>query len=137
MTTIKYYDGEKTIEVEVTEQVAAGYREICREEWRYTKRTQRHEIVSLDQIEDEDGYQLIDLVSPDSLDILIEQEERDESKAKLKAALKTLTSEQLRLVTLLRKGMSVTEIALIFNTSKAAVSQMKARFQKKLNIFLH
>jgi RNA polymerase sigma factor (sigma-70 family) len=136
MTTIKYFDGNRTIEVEVNEQTATAYQEIRRGEWRQSKRIERNEAaISLTQMEDDNGYQLAD-TAPDPLDVLCEREEREERGAKVKAVLADLTDEQRNFIVLLRRGLSVTEIAAKLGISKSAVTQRTAIIQKKFQSFL-
>jgi len=65
-------------------------------------------------------------------DICIASAESRERKKKLVAVLKTLTPEQSCLVEMLRQGVSVTEIAKKLGVGKTAVSNMRARIQKKI-----
>ena len=49
---IKYYDGARILEIEVTEIVANGYQEIKREQWRRRKSTSKYEGPSMDALEE-------------------------------------------------------------------------------------
>ena len=136
MVTIKYYDGTKTIDVEVTEEFAEAYKQMCREEQRVNKRERRHKACSLDQIEDEDGYQLVDLLTADPIDEMIEQENQAELRNKIKAAMATLTPEQKELVKMLKNGMSITEVADELGKEYQSVWDMRERIQKNFKKFL-
>ena len=138
MEKIKYFDGKKTIEVEVSEKFAAGYKELQRKEWRSNKRWERHIVpISLTQMEDENGFQVVDLTVVDPLDQIIEREEREERCARVTAALNALTPKQKQLTKLLMKGLIITEIAKRLNISKAAVCEARAWLQKKFKKFLY
>ena len=130
---MKYFDGNKVIEVEADERLAAGYKEIQRYEDRIEKRRKRHEsIIPLSAIEDERGYQFADLSVADTLEMIIEREELEKRSTKLKRVLASLTPEQKTVVALLRQGVSVTEIAQRLGVDKSAVSHMRKRIQEKI-----
>jgi RNA polymerase sigma factor (sigma-70 family) len=145
MTTIKYFDGRKTVEVEVTEEVAAAYTESRREEWRSDKRAERHQTaLSFGQMSDEsDDGKVNDLVrnqrkadstatvAADPLAETVERETREERRTAILSVLKGLTPDQRNLVTLLFRGLSVTEIAKMLGVGKTAVSNMRIRIQEK------
>jgi DNA-directed RNA polymerase specialized sigma subunit len=134
MTKIKYWTGKETIEVEVTFDIAAAYKESLREEWRSDKRAERHQTaISLTQMEDENGYQATDLAAPDALTVLCAAEEHEELRSKIKTALATLTPEQMNLVKMLKSGMSIGGIAKVLGVSHPAVSQMRARIVNKFD----
>jgi RNA polymerase sigma factor (sigma-70 family) len=136
MTTIKYFDGTKTIEVEVTEQTAAGYREIQREGWRLDKRAERHQAaISLTQMEDENGYQLAD-TAPDPLEVICEKEDQDERREKINAAIGRLTDKQKKVLQLLYSGKSVTEVAELLGIKKQSVIDFRKGIQKKFQEIL-
>ena len=134
MSTINYFNGKRTIEVEVSEAVAAAYKEMLREEWRSNKRAERHQAaVSLTQMEDENGRQLADLSSGDILDQIIEHEERAEEYAVLKAGIETFTAEQRKLINLrFSKGLQITEIAAYYGVSRQAVQSRLEKIALKL-----
>lgn len=137
MTTIRYWTGTEAIEVEVTDETAAAYRESLREEWRSDKRAERHQAaVSLTQTEDGSGYLLADLSTGDIAEAMIERGEAEERRVKLKAAFATLTPEQIDLVKMLKAGLSGSEIARRLGICKQAVSQMRIRIQEKLKKYL-
>ena len=144
MQTIQYYDGEKVIDVEVTEEVAAAYEEICREEERFDKYVKRYESkISLTQMQEENGRQFRDLRAPDPFEMIIDPEGQAEEKKKqarkkkkTKIALKTLTSRQKELVRLLQKGMGIREIARLLGKSHVAVLEMRKAVQKKVGKIL-
>ena len=140
-TTIKYFDGKKVIEIEVDAEMAVGYEKIKREcdrsEWRQDKRIERHHAkISLDQMSEDVGYQPESLTVANPLEGFVAREERQERKVKLDAVLADLTPEQKALVRMLKKGMSVTEIADKLGVGKTAVSNMRIRIQEKIKKYL-
>jgi len=137
MKTIKYRMADGTVvDVEVSEEVAQSLKEMQREEWRQDKQVKRNEMpISLTQMEDENGYQLVDYAS-DPLDQMIEKENRAERRAKIIEELKSLTPEQLDLVKMLYQGMTLTEIADKRGVSKQSVSEAKERLKKRFEKFL-
>ena len=134
MTTVKYFDGENVIEVEVTEKFAAQYKEMYREEDRIDKKEKRLKALSLEQLA-EDGREIEELLT-NPLDAMIEREERSKLSEGLKAALVTLTPEQQELVRLLKSGNSMRETARMLNKNFRAVWNMRERIQKKFKEFL-
>jgi DNA-binding NarL/FixJ family response regulator len=56
----------------------------------------------------------------------IAAEERTELRDKLTAALKTLTARQLEVVKLLRKDMTVTDIASVLGITKQSVNDIRS-----------
>ena len=136
MTTIKYFDGEKEIDVEVTEEFAAVYKELQREEERMSKRVERHEVASLTQMEDENGYQLGDLYAPDPLDIIVKREEQEELRANMEKTYSMLTERQKQVVELLCSGKTVSEIARLLNLNQKTIWEIREAIQKKYKKFL-
>jgi len=134
MITIKYFDGEKHIEIEVAEEFAESYREICREERRIDKREKRHSAVSLEQLE-EHGCEIVDPQS-DPLETMIERKRGEELRKKIKGAWSAFTAEQKNLVRLLRQGMGIREIARKLGKSHTTVLEMKKAIKKKMENFL-
>jgi len=82
-------------------------------------------------MEDENGYQLEDKASADAYSQIIERQERNTYRAKLKAFLLALTLEQSEVVIMLRRGMSVSDIAKAKGIAQSSVWQMRERIQKK------
>ena len=87
MARIRYFDGAKHVEIEVTEEFAAEYAAMeHRDKLIERKETRRHQ--SLDKSL-EHGW---DIPDP-SVDVAL-QAERNEEKARLSSALKKLTDKQ-------------------------------------------
>jgi len=136
MVTIKYFDGGKTIDLEVTEEFAEAYKELCREDERLKKQEQRRraKTASLEQLR-EDGIDIVDeRFNP--LERAVRREDKAARREKLKAAFATLTLEQKKLVKLLKEGMGIREIARVLGKDPTSVRDMKEAIQKKLEKFL-
>ena len=104
MARIRYFDGAKHVEIEVTEEFAAEYAAMeHRDKPIERKETRRHQ--SLDKSL-EHGW---DVTDP-SADVAL-QAERNEEKARLSSALKKLTDKQRAVLLLyIEEGLSFREI---------------------------
>ena len=104
MVRIRYFDGAKHVEIEVTEEFAAEYAAMeHRDKLIERKETRRHQ--SLDKSL-EHGW---DIPDP-SADVAL-QAERNEEKARLSSALKKLTDKQRAVLLLyIEEGLSFREI---------------------------
>ena len=104
MARIRYFDGVKHVEIEVTEEFAAEYAAMeHRDKLIERKETRRHQ--SLDKSL-EHGW---DVTDP-SADVAL-QAERNEEKARLSSALKKLTDKQRAVLLLyIEEGLSFREI---------------------------
>ena len=104
MVRIRYFDGAKHVEIEVTEEFAAEYAAMeHRDKLIERKETRRHQ--SLDKSL-EHGW---DIPDP-SVDVAL-QAERNEEKALLSSALKKLTDKQRAVLLLyIEEGLSFREI---------------------------
>ena len=103
MVRIRYFDGAKYVEIEVTEEFAAEYAAMeHRDKLIERKETRRHQ--SLDKSL-EHGW---DIPDP-SVDVAL-QAERNEEKARLSSALKKLTDKQRAVLLLyIEEGLSFRE----------------------------
>lgn len=104
MVRIRYFDGAKHVEIEVTEEFASEYAAMeHRDKLIERKETRRHQ--SLDKSL-EHGW---DVTDP-SADVAL-QAERNEEKARLSSALKKLTDKQRAVLLLyIEEGLSFREI---------------------------
>lgn len=104
MARIRYFDGAKHVEIEVTEEFAAEYAAMeHRDKLIERKETRRHQ--SLDKSL-EHGW---DIPDP-SADVAL-QAERNEEKARLSSALQKLTDKQRAVLLLyIEEGLSFREI---------------------------
>ena len=104
MVRIRYFDGAKHVEIEVTEEFASEYAAMeHRDKLIERKETRRHQ--SLDKSL-EHGW---DIPDP-SADVAL-QAERNEEKARLSSALKKLTDKQRAVLLLyIEEGLSFREI---------------------------
>lgn len=104
MARIRYFDGAKHVEIEVTEEFAAEYAAMeYRDKLIERKETRRHQ--SLDKSL-EHGW---DIPDP-SADVAL-QAERNEEKARLSSALQKLTDKQRAVLLLyIEEGLSFREI---------------------------
>ena len=117
MMRIRYFDGAKHVEIEVTEEFASEYAAMeHRDKLIERKETRRHQ--SLDKSL-EHGW---DIPDP-SADIAL-QVERNEEKARLSSALKKLTDKQRAVLLLyIEEGLSFREIGEKLGIHKDTVKE--------------
>lgn len=117
MARIRYFDGTKYVEIEVTEEFAAEYAAMeHRDKLIERKETRRHQ--SLDKSL-EHGWDIPDL----SADVAL-QAERDEDKALLYSALQRLTDKQRAVLLLyIEEGLSFREIGEKLGIHKDTVKE--------------
>ena len=130
MARIRYFDGTKYVEIEVTEEFAAEYAAMeHRDKLIERKETRRHQ--SLDKSL-EHGW---DIADP-SADVAL-QAERNEEKARLSSALKKLTDKQRAVLLLyIEEGLSFREIAAKLGVNKDTVREHYQAAIKNLKKFL-
>ena len=130
MARIRYFDGTKYVEIEVTEEFAAEYTAMeHRDKLIERKETRRHQ--SLDKSL-EHGW---DVADP-SADVAL-QAERDEDKAVLHSALQRLTDKQRAVLLLyIEEGKSFREIGEKLGIHKDTVKEHYHAAIKKLKKFL-
>jgi DNA-binding NarL/FixJ family response regulator len=130
MKQVYIKENSKKVFVDVTEEQETVITETRRAIWRNESQERYYRAASLDAMTDSDMRTSSMAANPET--IYIAAEEARERKAKLAAALKTLTPEQTRLVRLLMKGLSGSEIARMLGKDKRSVSDMKIRVQEKI-----
>lgn len=130
MARIRYFDGAKHVEIEVTEEFAAEYAAMeHRDKLIERKETRRHQ--SLDKSL-EHGW---DIPDP-SADVAL-QAERNEEKARLSSALQRLTDKQRAVLLLyIEDGLSFREIAANLGVNKDTVREHYLAAIKNLKKFL-
>lgn len=130
MVRIRYFDGAKHVEIEVTEEFASEYAAMeYRDKLIERKETRRHQ--SLDKSL-EHGW---DIADP-SADVAL-QAERNEEKARLSSALKKLTDKQRAVLLLyIEEGLSFREIAAKLGVNKDTVREHYLAAIKNLKKFL-
>ena len=130
MARIRYFDGTKHVEIEVTEEFAAEYAAMeHRDKLIERKETRRHQ--SLDKSL-EHGW---DVADP-SADVAL-QAEQDEDKALLHSALQRLTDKQRAVLLLyIEEGKSFREIGEELGIHKDTVKEHYHAAIKKLKKFL-
>ena len=130
MARIRYFDGTKYVEIEVTEEFAAEYAAMeHRDKLIERKETRRHQ--SLDKSL-EHGW---DIADP-SADVVL-QAERDEDTALLHSALQRLTDKQRAVLLLyIEEGLSFREIAAKLGVNKDTVREHYLAAIKNLKKFL-
>ena len=130
MVRIRYFDGAKHVEIEVTEEFAAEYAAMeHRDKLIERKETRRHQ--SLDKSL-EHGW---DIADP-SADVAL-QAERNEEKARLSSALQRLTDKQRAVLLLyIEDGLSFREIAANLGVNKDTVREHYLAAIKNLKKFL-
>lgn len=130
MARIRYFDGAKHVEIEVTEEFAAEYAAMeYRDKLIERKETRRHQ--SLDKSL-EHGW---DIPDP-SADVAL-QAERNEEKARLSSALQRLTDKQRAVLLLyIEDGLSFREIAANLGVNKDTVREHYLAAIKNLKKFL-
>ena len=130
MARIKYFDGTKYIEIEVTEEFAAEYAELeHKEKLTERKETRRHQ--SLDKSM-EHGWDIAD----QSADVVL-QAEVEEDKKRLHDAILKLPKEQRKLLEeVYFQDIPQTELAKRDGVTKTAVNNRLARILKKLKKYM-
>ena len=130
MARIRYFDGTKYVEIEVTEEFAAEYAAMeHRDKLIERKETRRHQ--SLDKSL-EHGW---DVADP-SADVAL-QAEQDEDKERLYDALRKLTDKQRAVLLLyIEEGKSFREIGEELGIHKDTVKEHYHAAIKKLKKFL-
>ena len=130
MVRIRYFDGAKHVEIEVTEEFASEYAAMeHRDKLIERKETRRHQ--SLDKSL-EHGW---DVTDP-SADVAL-QAERNEEKARLSSALQKLTDKQRAVLLLyIEEGLSFREIAAKLGVNKDTVREHYLAAIKNLKKFL-
>ena len=130
MARIRYFDGAKHVEIEVTEEFAAEYAAMeHRDKLIDRKETRRHQ--SLDKSL-EHGW---DIADPNA-DVAM-QAERNEDKERLYAALQRLTDKQRAVLLLyIEEGLSFREIAAKLGVNKDTVREHYLAAIKNLKKFL-
>ena len=130
MARIRYFDGTKYVEIEVTEEFASEYAAMeHRDKLIERKETRRHQ--SLDKSL-EHGW---DIPDP-SADVAL-QAERNEEKARLSSALQRLTDKQRAVLLLyIEDGLSFREIAANLGVNKDTVREHYLAAIKNLKKFL-
>lgn len=128
MVTIRYFDGNKHIHVEVSEDFAKAFQQMEKEDaLTERKETRRHE--SLDELISK-GYEFVQ-EEPE------ENEWMQEMLKKLPEALKQLTDEQLWLIEqVFYFNRSQLEISKELGVSHQAITRRLERILKKLKKFL-
>jgi len=123
MVTIHYFDGNKTIPVEVSEEIAKALQELDSEEQRIKRKESRRQIASLEQLLDE-GFDFEES-SNDRL--------TDEQITKVWDALEHLTTDQQWLVEqVFYLGRSKTDISKELGISNGAITHRLERIFAKL-----
>ena len=130
MARIRYFNGAKYVEIEVTEEFASEYAAMeHRDKLIERKETRRHQ--SLDKSL-EHGW---DIPDP-SADVAL-QAERNEEKARLSSALKKLTDKQRAVLLLyIEESLSFREIAAKLGVNKDTVREHYLAAIKNLKKFL-
>ena len=130
MARIRYFDGTKHVEIEVTEEFAAEYAAMeYRDKLIERKETRRHQ--SLDKSL-EHGWDI-----PDPSAVVALQAERNEEKARLSSALQRLTDKQRAVLLLyIEDGLSFREIAANLGVNKDTVREHYLAAIKNLKKFL-
>ena len=130
MARIRYFDGAKHVEIEVTEEFAAEYAAMeYRDKLIERKETRRHQ--SLDHSL-EHGWAIPD----PSADVAL-QAERNEEKARFSSALQRLTDKQRAVLLLyIEDGLSFREIAANLGVNKDTVREHYLAAIKNLKKFL-
>lgn len=123
MVTIQYFDGNKNIPVEVSEEIAKALQELDSEEQRIKRKESCRQVASLEQLLDE-GFDFEES-SNDRL--------TDEQITKVRDALEHLTTDQQWLVEqVFYENRTQAEIARELGVSKAAITQRLERIFEKM-----
>lgn len=142
MRTIYFIDhAGKRITQEVTDEVADAIIETRRAEWRNDAKERYYRGRTLstltdDAIEYRQGRAESRLMAASCEEEYIATEDKADKRAKLLIALESLTPTQKELVKLLKKGMSISEIARQWGKHHTTISEIRKAVQKKFEIFL-
>ena len=130
MARIRYFDGAKHVEIEVTEEFAAEYAAMeHRDKLIERKETRRHQSL------DKSLEHCWDVADP-STDVAL-QAERDEDKERLHTALRKLTDKQRAVLLLyIEEGKSFRDIAKELGLNKDTVREHYLAAIKNLKKFL-
>ena len=123
MVTIQYFDGNKNIPVEVSEEIAKALQELDSEEQRIKRKESRRQVASLEQLLDE------------GLDFEENSNDRltDEQITKVRDALEHLTPDQQWLINqVFYENRTQADIARELGVSKAAITQRLERIFEKM-----
>ena len=123
MVTIQYFDGNKNIPVEVSEEIAKALQELDSEEQRIKRKESRRQVASLEQLLDE------------GLDFEENSNDRltDEQITKVRDALEHLTTDQQWLINqVFYENRTQADIARELGVSKAAITQRLERIFEKM-----
>lgn len=136
----KNVDGQK-IAIEVTDEIAKTMQECRREEWRNESKERYYRGRTLstltdDAIEFRQDKPERNLMVESPEEKLIAEEEKNELRIGLNKRLETLTDRQRQVLSLLYKGLTVTEIAKQLNVTKQSVNDIRKAIQNKFEDFL-
>lgn len=132
--------GQK-IEIEVSDEIAKTMQECRREEWRNDAKERYYRGRTLstltdDAIEFRQNKTERNLMVESPEEKLIAEEVRDELRVGLNQRLETLTERQKQVLSLLYKGLTITEIARKLNVTKQSANDIKKAIQNKFKEFL-
>ena len=134
MKNVYVKNNGKNVSVSVTDEMEAVLTETRRAIWRNEAKENYYREVSLDAMTDKDERTVSAELNPET--IVIATEKRKEGRTKLAAALKTLTTEQARLVILFYvKNMPLNEIAEYYGVTYQAVQNRLKKILDKLKKF--
>ncbi len=128
----------ETVEVENAEQEAL-VKELNKDFERTDKadKTYHARCSSLDAIRESSGFEIIDEAEQSSEERMIEEESRNELKAKIHKAMDKLTPRQREMVKMVYfEEMSQDEVARYYGISKQAVSNAMERIYSSMRKFL-
>jgi len=128
----KNFNGKKEF-VEVGDEIAQVYKLCRQEEWKANFKERYYCTKSLDNLSEQDE-KFLAFGNPEA--ILIARDIRIERRKEIVFILKTLKKEQITLIKMLLKGMSLDEIANELGVSRPAISQQRQTLQKKFKKFL-
>lgn len=135
MTTIYFQDKDgRRIAVEVTEAVAVADIETRRAEWRNEAKERYYRNPKLQDLNDKDEELACEIHNPEK--ILIAAEESTDLRTRMQTVLKTLTSRQIQVLTLLKSDKTCLEISEILGISKQSVNDIRNAIKEKFKVFL-
>jgi len=129
----KDHNGTK-VNIEVADDIAYALEVLRRAEWRNDAMEKYYRENRLSGYNDKDAELGSNQFNPEV--ILLEREYQTELRHNLAMVFKSLTKEQIRLVTMLNNGISITKISDKLCVGKSAVSHMRKRIQEKIKKFL-
>ncbi|MCL2861617.1 MAG: hypothetical protein FWE22_04305 [Firmicutes bacterium] len=143
MTKIYFRNAKRQkVFVEVSNELALAYKEVHQKEWRNEKKELYYRGRPLDTLTDDaiehrqGGKREASLTMESAEDVFFGNVEREEHEKDFENTYNSLTLKQTELVKLLEMGMTIIQIAQIWNKHHTTIFEMRKALQKKFQKFL-